>query len=210
MDHNALLDVWHLYVRALKKTIRTPILIFSALALPVLFLVLFSQIFTQFGNLPGFPAGGYVQFVVAGIIIMNPLFDSGGAGESVVDDINSGFVSKMLVTPVNRAAILFGRLLHDMTMVLFPVGITLVLAYSSRCNRHNRGPRNSADSSHRRFLCVGYVGADDGNRSENKEFPSSRRARPCGNIPSCVCEHRICAIPVPSGLGASIFQYQPV
>jgi len=101
--YDALLDVWHLYIRALKKTIRTPILIFSALALPVLFLVLFSQIFTQFGNLPGFPAGGYVQFVVAGIIIMNPLFDSGGAGESVVEDINSGFVSKMLVTPVNRA-----------------------------------------------------------------------------------------------------------
>ncbi len=128
--YDALLDVWHLYIRALKKTIRTPILIFSALALPVLFLVLFSQIFTQFGNLPGFPAGGYVQFVVAGIIIMNPLFDSGGAGESVVEDINSGFVSKMLVTPVNRAAILFGRLLHDMTMVLFPVAITLVLAYA--------------------------------------------------------------------------------
>jgi ABC-2 type transport system permease protein len=122
--------VWHLYVRALKKTIRTPILIFSALALPVLFLVLFSQIFTQFGNLPGFPGGGYVQFVVAGIIIINPLFGSQGAADALVDDINSGFVSKMLITPVNRAAILFGRLLHDMTMILIPVAITLVLGYA--------------------------------------------------------------------------------
>jgi ABC-2 type transport system permease protein len=128
--YDALFDVWNLYIRALKKTIRTPILIFSTLALPVLFLILFTQIFKQFGNLPGFPAGGYVQFVVAGIIVMNPLFDSGGAGTAVVDDINSGFVSKMLVTPVKRPAILLGRLLHDMTMVLFPVGITLVLAYA--------------------------------------------------------------------------------
>jgi ABC-2 type transport system permease protein len=92
--YDALLDVWHLYIRALKKTIRTPILIFSALALPVLFLVLFSQIFTQFGNLPGFPAGGYVQFAVAGVVVMNPLMDSGGAGEAVVDDINSGFFQR--------------------------------------------------------------------------------------------------------------------
>ncbi|MGZ4865335.1 MAG: ABC transporter permease [Halobacteriota archaeon] len=130
MNRDALFDVWHLYVRALKKTIRTPILIFSTLALPVLFLVLFTQIFTQFGNLPGFPAGGYVQYAVAGIIVMNPLFGSGGAGNAVVDDINSGFLSKMLVTPANRAAILFGRLLHDMTIVIIPVSITLVLAYA--------------------------------------------------------------------------------
>ena len=128
--YDALFDVWHLFVRAWKKIIRTPILIFGTLALPVLFLILFTQIFKQFGNLPGFPAGGYVQFVVAGIIVMNPLFGSDGAGDTLVDDINSGFISKMLVTPVNRAAILLGRLLQNMTMILIPVGITLVLGYA--------------------------------------------------------------------------------
>jgi len=128
--YDALFDVWHLFVRAWKKIIRTPILIFGTLALPVLFLILFTQIFKQFGNLPGFPAGGYVQFVVAGIIVMNPLFGADGAGDTLVDDINSGFVSKMLVTPVNRAAILLGRLLQNMTMILIPVGITLVLGYA--------------------------------------------------------------------------------
>jgi ABC-2 type transport system permease protein len=130
MDYDALFDMWHLFIRAWKKTIRTPIIIVGTLALPVLFLVLFSQIFTQFGNLPGFPAGGYVQFAVAGIIVMNPLMESGAAGNTVVEDINSGFLSKTLVTPANRAAILFGRLLYDMTFVLLPVSITLVLAYA--------------------------------------------------------------------------------
>jgi ABC-2 type transport system permease protein len=128
--YDALLDVWHVYIRALKKTVRTPILIISTMALPLLFLLLFTQIFTQFGNLPGFPAGGYVQFAVAGIIVMNPLFRSTDSGDALVGDINSGFLSKMLLTPANRAAILFGRLLHDMTMVLIPVSITLVLAYA--------------------------------------------------------------------------------
>jgi ABC-2 type transport system permease protein len=56
--------------------------------------------------------------------------DSGGAGEAVVDDINSGFLSKVLVTPANRTAIVLGRLLHDMVMVLLPVSITLALAYA--------------------------------------------------------------------------------
>ncbi|MGZ4880401.1 MAG: ABC transporter permease [Halobacteriota archaeon] len=130
MNYDTLFDIWHIFIRAWKKTVRTPIIILSTLALPVLFLVLFSQIFTQFGNIPGFPAGGYTQFVVAGIILMNPLFDSGMAGNALVDDINSGFLSKMLVTPANRTAILLGQLLHSMTMVLIPVGVTLVLAYA--------------------------------------------------------------------------------
>jgi len=94
MDHDFLFDVWHLFVRALKKTIRTPIVIISALALPVLFLVLFTQIFTQFGNLPGFPAGGYVQFAVAGVIVMNPLMDSGGAGEAWLTILIPDFFQK--------------------------------------------------------------------------------------------------------------------
>ena len=210
MDYDALFDVWHLFVRALKKTIWTPIVIISSLVLPVLFLILFTQIFSQFGNLPGFPAGSYVQFVVAGIIIMGPLMNSQGAGEAVVDDINLGFLSKMLVTPTNRGAIVLGRLLHDMTIVLLTVGIVLVLAYSSWCNRHNRGPRNSADFFHCRFLWVGYGRADDGNRSENKEFASSRRSNSCGYFPSYVCEHSIRAIRVSSALGAGLFECQPV
>jgi ABC-2 type transport system permease protein len=130
MDHDALFDVWHLFIRAGKKTIRTPVIIFGTLALPVLFLVLFTQIFTQFGNLPGFPVGGYVQFATAGIIVLNPLINAQYSGTAVVDDINSGFLSKMLVTPVNRPAILFGRLLNDTIMVLIPAGITLALAYA--------------------------------------------------------------------------------
>ena len=130
MDHDALFDVWHLFVRAGKKTIRTPVIIFGTLALPVLFLILFTQIFTQFGNLPGFPAGGYVQFATAGIIVLNPLINAQYSGTAVVDDINSGFLSKMLVTPANRTAIVLGRLLHDMVMVLLPVGVTLALAYA--------------------------------------------------------------------------------
>ena len=130
MAYDALIDTWQFFVRALKKTIRNPINVVGMLALPVLFLGLFSQLFAQFGNLPGFPAGGYVQFAVAGVVVMNPVMHSQAAGESIVDDINTGFLSKMLVTPANRTAILLGRLLNDMFFVAISVGITLALAYA--------------------------------------------------------------------------------
>src|SRR3989442_12977744 len=49
---------------------------------------------------------------------------------AVVDDINSGFLGKMLAKPVNRSAILFGRLLSDVFRVVAQTIIILVLAYS--------------------------------------------------------------------------------
>lgn len=129
MVYDALLDVWYVFVRALQKTVREPLNIASLVALPMLFLVLFTQIFGKFGDLPGFPAGGYIQFAAAGVIAMNPLVRSQQSGESIVDDINTGFLSKLLVTPSNRTAILLGRLLNDMLWVGVAAGVTLALAY---------------------------------------------------------------------------------
>jgi ABC-2 type transport system permease protein len=47
----------------------------------------------------------------------------------MVDDINSGYLSKILVTPVNRPAILLGRLSSDAVRMLIQSGIIIVIAY---------------------------------------------------------------------------------
>ena len=52
------------------------------------------------------------------------------SGTAVVDDIKSGFLAKMLATPVNRSAILFGRLLSDVFRVVAQTVIILVLAFA--------------------------------------------------------------------------------
>ncbi|MFZ0011852.1 MAG: ABC transporter permease [Halobacteriota archaeon] len=129
MVYDALFDTWDLFVRAMKKLLRTPILIFLSLFQALLFLFLFTQIFSKFGGLPGFPAGGYLQFATAGILLFPAMTASTQSGNSMVDDINSGYLSKMLVTPVSRPAILLGRLLSDGVMTIIPTGIILVLAY---------------------------------------------------------------------------------
>lgn len=129
MAYGILFDTWYLFVRAMKKVLRTPILIFLSLGQAVLFLWLFTQLFTKFGELPGFPAGGYVQFATAGILVFVVLTPSMQSGNAIVDDINSGFLSKMLATPVSRSAILLGRLLSDAVMTIIPTAIILTLAY---------------------------------------------------------------------------------
>jgi ABC transporter DrrB family efflux protein len=122
-------DSFHLFVRWMKKLVRNPILIFFSLFQPVIFLVLFTQLFSKFGALLG-PGVNYTVFATAGIVLQNAFSSAFQSGTAVVDDIRSGFLTKMLATPVNRTAILFGRILSDVFRVVVQTVIILVLAYA--------------------------------------------------------------------------------
>ncbi len=124
-------DTYHLFVRALKKVIRNPILLFFSLLQPVIFLVLFTQLFSKFAAVPGlFPQGiTYLEYATPGILLQNGFSSALQAGTSMVDELNSGMLQKMLVTPVNRSAILLGRLVSDAFRVVVQSAIILVLAY---------------------------------------------------------------------------------
>src|SRR5438876_5061748 len=122
-------DSFHLFVRWMKKLVRNPILIFFSLFQPVIFLVLFTQLFSKFGQLLG-PGVSYTVFATAGIVLQNAFSSAFQSGTAVVDDIKSGFLTKMLATPVNRSAILFGRIMSDAFRVVAQTVIILVLAYA--------------------------------------------------------------------------------
>src|SRR5437867_2904950 len=122
-------DSFHLFVRWMKKLVRNPILIFFSLFQPVIFLVLFTQLFSKFGQLLG-PGVSYTVFATAGIVLQNAFSSAFQSGTAVVDDIKSGFLAKMLATPVNRSVMLFGRLLIDVFRVVAHSLIILVLAFA--------------------------------------------------------------------------------
>ena len=124
-------DTWVLFVRSIKKLYRTPILLFFALFQPIIFLVLFTQLFGVLGSTLSARAGfavSYTSFAAAGIILQNGFSSALQSGTSVVDDLTSGFLEKELVTPVSRSAILLGRLLSDAFRVVVQTAIIVVLA----------------------------------------------------------------------------------
>lgn len=125
-------DTEYLYVRALKKLVRNPILLFFSLFQPIIFLVLFTQLFSKFASAPGlFPPGvSYLEYATAGILLQNAFSSALQSGTSMVEDLTSGYLQKMLVTPVSRAAILLGRLLSDATRAVIQSLIILGLAYA--------------------------------------------------------------------------------
>jgi ABC-2 type transport system permease protein len=123
-------DSIHLFIRSMKKLVRNPILVFFSLFQPIIFLLLFTQLFSGLGRFLGAGTLSYTAFATAGIVLQNAFSSAFQSGTAVVDDIKSGFLAKMLATPVNRSAILFGRLLSDVFRVVAQTVIILVLAYA--------------------------------------------------------------------------------
>ena len=127
-------DTRYLFVRYLRKLVRNPILLFFSLFQPIIFLLLFTQLFSSFGDFPGFLAAtgtsSYLEFATAGILLQNAFGSALQSGTSIVLDIDTGFLQKMLVTPVSRYAILLGRLLSDAFRVVVQSIIILSLAFA--------------------------------------------------------------------------------
>ena len=122
-----LYDTRSLASRALTKIFRNPTLLFINLFTPLLFLLIFSQLLQDLSILPGV-TGSYLEYLTPGILILNAVFGALQSGMSIVNDINSGFLQKTLLTRVNRAAIILGRLLVDMLVLAIQSAIIILVA----------------------------------------------------------------------------------
>jgi ABC-2 type transport system permease protein len=116
--------------RNLTKSVRVPILLFMSLFQPLLFLILFSQIFSSLANLPGFPYDSYLQFLVPAIIAMTALSSAFQSGLGTVADIEDGMLDKFLIAPIHRVSIMAGRILADGIRIIAQAGVVILAAFA--------------------------------------------------------------------------------
>src|SRR5438552_17275073 len=69
-------------------------------------------------KLPGFPADSYLDFAIAFPFIQGSLFASINAGSSLARDVETGFLKRLALTPMQRAALLLGNLAGVMVVSL--------------------------------------------------------------------------------------------
>jgi ABC-2 type transport system permease protein len=125
-----LADTWYLFNKYMRITIRMPMWTLFTLVQPLIWLLIFGQLFKKITQLPGFPTETYMDFFVPGVLIMTVLFGSSWSGVSLLREIQSGTVDKMLVSPVSRVAIVLSRVLHSTAQVVVQVLIMLMVAWA--------------------------------------------------------------------------------
>ena len=107
---------------------RQPIWIAVTLVQPIIWLLLYGALFKSVTRIPGFHSHSYIQFLTPGIVVMTALFSSGWSGMAVIDDIDKGILDRFLVSPVNRASLIIGRLLNGAVSIVIQSLIIVVLA----------------------------------------------------------------------------------
>jgi len=125
---NVLAHTWYIVLRDLRVRIRMPVFIFMSLFQPILWLVLFTQIFKALGNMPGMGGSSYLQFFAPGVVVMTVLFGSAFSGFGTIMDIDMGILSKMLATPVTRVSIIMGRVIATVVVIIIQALIVFIIS----------------------------------------------------------------------------------
>src|SRR5215831_18636742 len=123
-------DTLLIFRRQMRLALRTPAFVTIGLLQPVLYLVLFGPLLTRLpagalGGGSGGTAGAY-NFFVPGLLIQLGLFGSTFVGFAIISDWRAGVIERYRVTPVSRLAIMGGRVLRDV-LVLMVQAVILVL-----------------------------------------------------------------------------------
>jgi ABC-2 type transport system permease protein len=123
--------IYILWLRQLKRYVRSKSRMIGSLGQPLLFLVAlgfgFGPIYAKAGG------GNYIQFLAPGIIAMSIIFSAIFMGIEIIWDRQFGFLKETLVAPVSRLKIMIGRTLGGATvatiqgMIVF--GISMIAGF---------------------------------------------------------------------------------
>jgi ABC-2 type transport system permease protein len=123
----SLRDTWLIFRRSVILTLRQPTWLLFGIMYPVLYLVLFGPLLDKAVG----QAGGGVSatnWFVPGLLVQVALFGSAFVGFGLIAELRYGVVERMRVTPMSRTAMLLGRSLRDVALLLTQALIMIVLA----------------------------------------------------------------------------------
>jgi ABC-2 type transport system permease protein len=134
-EPNALVDFFKetaaiAYVE-LKKLFRDPTELFSRAVQPVLWLVIFGQVFSK---VRGIPTGNvsYLAFMTPGILAQSVLFTAIFYGIAVIWERDLGIIHKLLVSPAHRSSLVVGKAASAGFRGVVQTGIIYLIAFLMR------------------------------------------------------------------------------
>jgi len=120
--------IYTLWLRSMKRYLRSKSRIVGSLGMPVFFLLALGFGLNEVVQIPGSTGENYLQFLVPGIIAMSVLFTSVFSGIMIIWDKQFGFLKETLVAPVSRFEIMLGQTAGGATTAVIQGAFILVLS----------------------------------------------------------------------------------
>ncbi|HEX6527527.1 MAG TPA: ABC transporter permease [Streptosporangiaceae bacterium] len=114
--------------RNLLVWLRVPAYIVFTVVQPVMFVLLFRYVFG--GAIPVQVQGGYVNFLMPGIIGQTAAFATFGTAIALAQELKKGVIDRLRSMPMARSAVLAGRLVADTSRMLITILIIVGVGYA--------------------------------------------------------------------------------
>jgi ABC-2 type transport system permease protein len=96
--------------RSVIRAIRQPVVIAPTLVFPLFFLALNAAALKAATHLPHFPTSSYLTFALASTFVLAGITTVSISGGGLAEDIHTGFLSRLSLTPLRGSALVFGHL----------------------------------------------------------------------------------------------------
>lgn len=113
-------DGWTVTKRNLTKIKRSPDMLVFAVLQPIMFVLLFSQVY---GGAIAVEGTDYTQFLMAGIFAQTVVFGATFSGSAMAQDLKEGLIDRFRTLPMSASAVLIGRTNSDLVLN----GISMVI-----------------------------------------------------------------------------------
>jgi ABC transporter DrrB family efflux protein len=124
----AVTDTLTITRRNLLVWMRVPAYIVFTVVQPVIFVLMFRYVFG--GAIRVGTSGGYVDFLMPGIIAQTAAFACFGTAIALAQELKKGVIDRLRSMPMARSAVLAGRLVADTLRMLITILIVLAVGYA--------------------------------------------------------------------------------
>jgi ABC-2 type transport system permease protein len=122
-----LLQVAHLARRSVLRTLRQPVNVVPSFVFPLILLAVNVGGLRSAASIRGFPTDSYLDFALAFTFMQGALFATTNAGTDLARDIQTGFLDRLALTPMRRAALLLGQLAGVVALALIQATLYLTV-----------------------------------------------------------------------------------
>ena len=123
-----------LLLRWFRRLAREKYTLMFTLMQPLFWLILFGSLFSVVN--PAGIEGNYLEFVLPGILVLNVLGAGLAAGIEVMFDKETGFLHRLLATPISRGSVIAARITYVVCTALLQVAVLLGIAYAMGARLH--------------------------------------------------------------------------